>query len=332
MPLDLKRLSPGQRVQDPFLVLEIDQRDSARGSFTTLTLGNCRGRLPTAPFWPRDQARIAGIAVGDVVQVSAELGLYRGARQLRVDSMEPLPRSRVSWRELLPSAGDPAPDWDTLDRWRHELSRPRVGAVLSLFFDDPKFRSRFEECPASTQGHHAMLGGLLRHTREVATIGMAIAAVCGAEADLVLAGALLHDVGKLEAYAWNGTFAMTDEGALLGHVALGMLMLGRTVAQTTPAPCTARELTLLQHLIASHHGMLEFGAAAPPMTLEAEVLHFADNASAKTTSMAEVLADPDHFTGTSLLSGRSLWQLDRRRAYRGGSDWGAKTERPPSRG
>ena len=73
MPLDLKRLSPGQRVQDPFLVLEIDQRDSARGSFTTLTLGNCRGRLPTAPFWPGDQARIAGIAVGDVVQVRAEL-------------------------------------------------------------------------------------------------------------------------------------------------------------------------------------------------------------------------------------------------------------------
>ncbi len=90
-----------------------------------------------------------------------------------------------------------------------------------------------------------------------------------------------------------------------------------------PAPCTDRELTILHHLIASHHGKPEFGAAVPPMTLEAEVLHFADNASAKTASMADALADPDNFTGEALVSARAFWQLDRRRAYRGGSDWGA---------
>jgi 3'-5' exoribonuclease len=321
-PPDLKRLSLGERLQDPLVVLEVDQRDSARGSFTTFTLGNCHGRLPTAPFWEEDKPRIAGIAVGDVVQVIAEVGQYHGRRQLKLSSIRVLPKMAIDWRQLMPSVGEVTPYWDTLDRWRGEITRPRLRATVALFFEDADFRRRYQECPASTQGHHATLGGLLKHTCEVAAIGRAIAKVCRAEPDLVLAGALLHDIGKLEAYAWDGAFTTTECGALLGHVTLGMLMLERQVAAADPAPCTDRELTLLHHLIASHHGQLEFGAAAPPMTLEAEVLHFADNASAKTASMAEALADPDNFLGDNLVSVRSLWQLDRRKAYRGSSDWG----------
>ena len=78
---------------------------------------------------------------------------------------------------------------------------------------------------------------------------------------------------------------------------LGILMLERRVGEEDPPPCTDQELTCLHHLIASHHGRLEFGAAVPPMTLEAEVLHFADDASAKTASMADAIADPDNFIG-----------------------------------
>src|SRR5205085_5046851 len=112
------------------------------------------------------------------------------------------------------------------------------------------------------------------------------ARTAGADPDLVLAGAMLHDIGKLEAYRWDGPFEMTDPGALLGHVMLGMVMLDRRIGAEPLPPCTADERLMLQHLIASHHGRLEFGAATPPMTLEAEILHFADNASAKAASMA----------------------------------------------
>ncbi len=127
-------------------------------------------------------------------------------------------------------------------------------------------------------GHHAVLGGLLQHTCEVATIGRSVAEACGADPDLVLAGALLHDIGKLEAYRWRAGFETTEAGALLGHVALGLMMLRRRVAERPPPACTDAELLLLLHLIASHHGRLKFGAACPPMTLEAEVLHYADDA------------------------------------------------------
>jgi len=322
-PPDLKQLAPGDRVQDPLLVLEVEQRETARGGFTTLTLGNCHGQLPTAPFWAEDQPRIAGIARGDVAQVIGEVGHYNGRRQLKVSSIRVLPRGTIDWSQLLPSIGDVAPYWERLDRWRGEVQRPRLRRTLDLFYADEDFRRRYQECPASTAGHHAELGGLLRHTCEVAAIGRAIAKVCRADPELVLAGALLHDIGKLESYRWEGAFEFTECGALLGHVTLGILMLDRRVGEEEPAPCTDRELTILHHLIASHHGKLEFGASVPPMTLEAEVLHFADNASAKTASMAAALGDSENFAGSALVSARPIWQLDRRRAYRGGSDWGA---------
>jgi 3'-5' exoribonuclease len=319
---DLARLSVGARVDCPLLVIEVARRESTRGGFTTLTLGNRHGRLATAPFWPDDGPRLAGIERGVVAQVGGEVGQYLGRRQLKVGSIRALTPGTVDWRALLPSVADIGPYWETLDRWRGEIRGPRLRRTLDRCFADDTFRRRFELCPASTSGHHAELGGLLRHTCEVAAIGRAVAKACHADADLVLAGALLHDIGKVEAYRWEGIFETTDVGVLLGHVTLGMLMLARRVAAPEPAPCTEQELVILQHLIASHHGRPEFGAPVPPMTLEAEVLHFADNASAKAASMADALADADNFSGGSLVSAHALWQLDRRRVYRGGSEWG----------
>ncbi len=322
-PPDLKQLVVGDRVQDPLLVVDVEHRDTAKGPFTTLTLGNCHGRLPTAPFWPEDQPRIAGIGRGAVAQVIGEVSQYNGKRQLKVSSIRVLPRGTVDWRQLLPSVGDVAPYWERLDRWIGELRGPRLRRTVDLFYADPSFRRQYEECPGSPVGHHAELGGLLKHTCEVAAIGRAIAKVCRADPELVLAGALLHDIGKLEAYCWDGAFETTECGTLLGHVTLGMLMLERRLAAENPAPCLDYERTILQHLIASHHGRQEFGAPVQPMTLEAEVLHYADNASAKTGSMSEALRDVDNFSGDALVSAKSLWQLDKRRAFRGKSDWGA---------
>jgi len=137
----------------------------------------------------------------------------------------------------------------------------------------------------------------------------------------VLAGALLHDIGKLECYRWDTAFSYTDTGRLLGHVVLGSLMLERRIALEPVPPCSDAGLEQLHHLILSHHGQLEFGAAVCPMTLEAEVLHFADNASAKTASMSDAICAPENFNGEELVTAKTVWQLDRRRAYRGMVDW-----------
>jgi 3'-5' exoribonuclease len=227
----------------------------------------------------------------------------------------------VDQRDLLPSVGDVAPYWKKLDDWRAQVAGPRLARTLSLFFDDLDFRRRFEQCPASIAGHHAQLGGLLKHVCEVAHIGREIARTCKADRDVVLAGALLHDIGKLECYRWDTAFSYTDTGRLLGHVVLGSLMLERRIALEPVPPCSDAGLEQLHHLILSHHGQLEFGAAVCPMTLEAEVLHFADNASAKTASMSDAICAPENFNGEELVTAKTVWQLDRRRAYRGMVDW-----------
>lgn len=325
-PIDLSRLEVGHRLQDPLLVQDVDQRMNGDRPYVILTLGNSTGRVSTAPFWSEDLHKVEGIARGHVVQVIGEVTTYRDRMQLAVTSLRVLPRNTIDWKSLLPSVGDTERYWKTLDDWRGEISGPRLRATLALFYEDEDFRRRYGECPASISGHHAELGGLLKHTTEVAGIARAISRVSRADMDLVLAGVLLHDIGKLESYSWDGWFEYTDRGYLYGHVVLGSLMLDRRVRAADPMPCTDQELDILQHLILSHHGRMEFGAPVTPMTLEAEVLHFADNASAKTASMAEAIAGAENFVGESQVSARTLWQLDRRRAYRGRSDWGRENK------
>jgi len=320
--LDLPSLQVGASVQADLLVLEVLRRDHQTGAYTVLTLGNASGRLQSSPFWASREAEVAGIAKGTVVHVVAKVSSYRDAKQLEVKDIRALAMDAVDWTSLLPSAGDIEPYWKKLDELRTTIRGPRLRAVLDLFYCDDEFRGRFEQCPAATVGHHAELGGLLRHTWEVAYVGRSIAKVYRrADPDLVVAGAMLHDIGKLESYRWTGAFETTDAGSLIGHVALGMLMVERRL-QEAPETCTPGERLLLLHLIASHHGRLEFGATATPMTLEAEILHFADNTSAKAESMSTALVSDELFQGDALVSARGQWTLDNRKVFRGASDWG----------
>lgn len=312
------------------LVLDVELRSTADGNpYTVLELGNSTGSLTTEPFWLERQDQVAGIRRGHVVQVVGEIISYRDTKQVRAVSIRPLPEGVVDPASLLPSVGAVDRYWETLDGWRRDIRKPRLAKVVSLFYDDDDFRRRYQQCPASLRGHHAAIGGLLKHTTEVAAIARTIARACGADQELVLAGVLLHDIGKLESYSWRGLFEYTDAGALVGHVVLGALMFDRRLRELPEPPCTEAEREILLHLILAHHGRLEWGSPVPALTLEAEVLHWADNASAKTASLADALRDAENFPqGMFSTPQRSL---DYRRLYRGGSDWGM-TERETGSG
>ncbi len=321
-PVHLPSLGIGARVDAPLLVLDVAVKSQIGGDpYTLLTLGNRSGRIGTEPFWQERQGEVAGLRSGHVVHVIGEVATFRDRRQLRVSSLRHLPEGAVDPASLLPSVGAVERFWQTLDGWRHEIAKPRLRAVVDLFYEDDTFRRRYEQCPAAPRGHHAALGGLLQHTTEVAAIARTVARAAGADLELVLAGTLLHDIGKLESYRWDTVFDHTEAGRLVGHVVLGALMFQRRLDEQATAPCTPSERELLLHMILSHHGKLEFGSPVTPMTLEAEVLHWADNASAKTASLAEALQDAGNFPGGTVSS--PVWELDRRRVYRGSSDWGA---------
>ncbi|MBI3982776.1 MAG: HD domain-containing protein [Gemmatimonadetes bacterium] len=320
--LHLPSLPSGTRVQDTLLVMEVSTHATDEGHpYTILTLGNSTGEIPTAPFWLEQQDQVAGLRRGHAVQVIGDVVPYRDRRQLKVMSLRLLPAGTVDLRSLLPSVGPVERYWEKLDLRRREIRKPRLARVVNLFYADDGFRERYGQCPASIRGHHARLGGLLKHTVEVTAIARTIGRACGADLDIVVAGALLHDIGKLESYAWDGVFEYTEPGSLLGHVVLGALMLDRRLRAEPEPPCTDRERDVLLHLVLAHHGRLEFGSPIPPMTLEAEVLHWADNASAKTASVADALRDARHLAAGAVTG--PLASLDRRRLYTGASDWGA---------
>ncbi|MEO8478342.1 MAG: HD domain-containing protein [Gemmatimonadota bacterium] len=321
--LDLTLLTVGDDVHHPLLVLDVVAKGGDHPR-TVLTFGNRTGRIDSSPFWAGRDELIRGITKGMLVQVVGSVAAYRDSQQLELTSLRALPKGEVPLSELVPSVGAVDRYWTFLDDIRHRLTAPRLRAAVDLFYADETFRERYEQCPgAPGTGHHATLGGLLQHTSEVVGIARSIARIARADEELVMVGAMLHDIGKLESYSWEtGVFDTTERGRLAGHVAIGAMMFrSRYEAAATP-PCTVEEANLLEHMILSHHGRLEYGSPVRPMTLEAEILHFADDASAKTAAINEAHASREFFPGEERVSTKRIWQLDNRWLFKIGADFG----------
>ncbi len=312
---DIPSAAIGDRVQHEFLVVEREEKKQANGDpFVLLTLGNPSGRLGTAPLWSNQLDWASGAERGKVVQAIGEIVAFHGKRQLRITApLRVLPDNAVRPELFLPRIGVATDQlWDWVDRARAEFKSAALRRAVDLFFADDAFRVEFERTPASVAGHHAAVGGLLLHVTEVATIARNAARVMKANADLVVAGALLHDIGKVRAYdVGPAGFSHTPAGSLLGHVVLGALMLQERLQNVTSAELGGSQRMELLHLILSHHGSLEFGSPVQPMTLEAELLHWADETSAKGNDMAEAIADDEQF-GAGEVSERRPWRVGRR--------------------
>lgn len=318
----LSQAPAGTRVEQEFLIRERVDKVARTGSpFCVLTLANRSGTIDTAPIWSERLDWAAGATKGRVVAVVGEVTLFGDAgnrrRQLELRApLRVLPPEQVDPADFLPRIeADTVQVWDALDRLRGTIKANAVRAAVDLFFADDTFRVAFERTPGAVNGHHAQLGGLLLHVFEVTDIARHIArTVRKADTDLVIAGAMLHDIGKVDAYAVHPEgFAHTTAGLLVGHVTLGALMFDRRLRDSGLALSAAQRDELL-HGILSHHGALEFGSPVQPMTLEAEIVHWADEASAKATDMIDEFRDPDLFPpgDTNDLSARRSWRLGRR--------------------
>ncbi|MBY0490331.1 MAG: HD domain-containing protein [Gemmatimonadaceae bacterium] len=321
-PISLAQAPVGTRVEQEFLVRDRAEKVTRTGNpFVVLTLANSTGVIETAPIWSERLEWAQGAEKGKVVAVIGEVAMFgdAGARRRQLDLKAPL-------RVLLPEQFDPtaflpridAPTeqvWDALDKLRGSIKSARVRAAVDLFFADDAFRVQFERTPGAVNGHHAQLGGLLLHVFEVTDIARYIArTVRKADQDLVIAGAMLHDIGKVEAYAVNPEgFSHTTTGMLLGHVTLGALMFDRRLRDSR-VPFTDAQRDELLHFILSHHGALEFGSPVQPMTTEAEIVHWADEASAKATDFIDEYRDAELFPPgeTNEMSAKRSWRLSRR--------------------
>lgn len=325
---NISALTPGERVQCDFLVYERTDKKTANGDpFAILSLGNSTGRIDTAPIWSDKLSWAEGAVRGAVVQAIGDIAVYgrngSSKRQLSITApLRVLPSEQVDQLAFMESVGDCTRLWDWVDEQRQKMRSTTLRNVVDIFFASDEFRIRFEQTPASTAGHHAKLGGLLLHTFEVASIARATArTTTRANQDLVFAGAMLHDIGKVEAYEVGlAGFSHTPCGLLLGHVVLGALMLERELACLGYQPCTRGQLLELQHMILAHHGSLEFGSPVQPMTTEAEIVHWADEASAKASDMMDSIEDAANFVSGGAVSDGKPWRV-RRHVYRRPYEW-----------
>jgi 3'-5' exoribonuclease len=165
-------------------------------------------------------------------------------------------------------------------------------ALLDAFFGDEEFAAAYGRSPAATEYHHAYVGGLLEHSVSMARSAATLAAERGAELDrdLLVAGALLHDLGKVCEMTAGPAFDYTDAGRLVGHIVLGCIEADRRMAAIADFPAQTRLHVL--HLLASHHGQKEFGAPVLPATPEALALHHLDNLDAKVRAAADAEPKP----------------------------------------
>lgn len=321
--LDLATLAVGARVQHELMVRTREDKVTKNGDpYAVLQLGNATGQI-SANVWKEQLPYLEGVKSGSVVQVIGTVKTYQGRRQLEISApLRVVAASAVNIDEFLPRITvDTAKLWETVDKWRGEMKSPALRAAVDLFFADDEFRARFERAPGAPRGHHALIGGLLLHVVEVGTIARATAKVMRGDVDLVTAGALLHDIGKVETYTIGaGGFDFTPGGYLLQHIVLGSLMLDRRLRTLPEGTLSEAQELELQHFIQSHHGIQEHGAAVRPMTLEAELLHWADQSSANGNNFNDAMEDPELFPGDEEFSVRKAWRLDRK-VWRRRHEW-----------
>jgi 3'-5' exoribonuclease len=263
---------------------------SKPGQYLSLTLADATGEI-TARMWDDAEEAAALFAEGDAVTVRAVVEEYRGQKQLVIERLKAAEQKEMDAAELVPSSSQ---DIDELRERLLEIvagvSNPHLKALLGEFFGDPDFVDCFCRAAGAKALHHSYLGGLLEHTVGVLEVLETVARVHPElDRDLLMAGGLLHDLGKVTELECRASIEYTDTGRLVGHTVLTDRMVNKVIDRIEGFPeDLANRLT---HLLLSHHGQREYGAPVLPMTAEACALHYADNLDAHVQYFGQVIAD-----------------------------------------
>ncbi|MRR53008.1 MAG: HD domain-containing protein [Deltaproteobacteria bacterium] len=246
------------------------------------------------------------------VRLKAKATVYLGKMQLIISDLACVADSKVALEDFLPEGDrDAAEMLVELSALVESCSDCHLRRLLLSFVEDPAFLELYRTAPAAKGMHHVYLGGLLEHSLSVARLVDQIMPLYPQlQRDLLIAGALLHDVGKVREMTYLRSFDYTDEGKLLGHISIGVEMIHEKIVQLDGFP--AELAMLLKHMILSHHGQYEFGSPKRPKTIEATVLNYLDDLDSKIngirTHMRKELANHSRWTGYHRLYDRYFYK------------------------
>jgi 3'-5' exoribonuclease len=291
----VQQLADGDTLDDVFLVAEKQMRANRQGNlFLQLQLCDRTGGI-SARMWNATEHHFRTFEAGDFLRIKGKVQLYQGSLQVLFTNFEPVPRDRVELGDFMPRTEQ---DVDRLFERLRSLLRPEQPALRALtecFLMDEPLMSGFCRAPAGIRNHHAYVGGLLEHVVTMLEVADRILPLYPeVNRDLLLLGILLHDIGKVRELTFENILGYSDEGQLLGHLAIGIELLNEKLAQVpklTGEPFPAELALRLKHMILSHHGSYEFGSPRLPMTPEAVALHYLDNLDAKLHSFTREIRD-----------------------------------------
>jgi len=283
-------LQADQPVTSFFLVCEKEIRTGSTGrSYLRLELGDRTGTIE-AKMWEKFEDLVATFDRDDFVKVQGRIEAYRGKPQIIVDRIRPAPDTEVDLADFFPHTAE---DVDALhaELRRHVsgMSNPWLRRLLESILDDPDLSARLKRAPAAKTMHHAWLGGLIEHIAGLCRLCTLVAGhYPETDLDLLLTGAILHDIGKTEELSYERSLGYTDPGQLLGHIVQGLAIVGRKIDAIAGFPSALR--SLVEHLIISHHGRYEFGSPKLPAFREALMLHYLDDLDSKMAAIRASLA------------------------------------------
>ena len=269
------------QVDEVFLVKEKITAMAKNGKpYLTLRLMDKSGEVD-AKVWDNVDEVGALFERNDFLAVRAKASVYLGKLQLVISDLKRVPDEQVALADFLPETPRDIEEMAAeLLALLETLTNPHLKGLLNAFFADPEFMALYKMAPAAKGMHHVYLGGLMEHSLAVAKLVDAITPLySGLNRDLLVAGALLHDVGKVREMSYVRAFDYTDEGKLIGHITIGVEMVHERIAGLPEFP---RDLAMLvKHLLLSHHGQYEYGSPKRPKTLEATVLNYLDDLDSK---------------------------------------------------
>jgi len=278
-----------------FLCARKDVRSGRNGGeYLDIVLQDVSGEIRAKVFQDVDAVK-QEFDAGEFVKVQGRSNLYQGRVELILDRIRRVMPDRDAadgFREedCIPCAPRPIDEmWQELQDRLAGVQDPGIRTLLTRIVD--RHADRLKVWPAARQVHHAYRSGLLEHVLKIMDVATFLAGQYGARRDLVIAGALLHDIGKLQELAYDVTTDYSVEGNLIGHITLGTAMLHDALRDQPDFP---RELAIeIEHLILSHHGALELGSPVKPMTIEALILAATDDLDAKLHQVRRHLAADD---------------------------------------
>lgn len=297
----IAELKPDDTITGVFLVHSKEVRPKKSGDiFLSLMLADKSGEID-AKMWDNAADVADTFDRDDFVKVKGLAQVFQNKLQFTIHKLQRLSDSEVDLADFFPaSKRDAGEMFAELMAHIGSMRNPHLKALLESLMADEEIAAKFRRAPAAKSIHHAWLGGLLEHVLSLIQLGdFAAAHYPDLDRDLLLTGIVIHDIGKIEELEYTRSFQYSDQGQLLGHLMIGLRIVDEKMRRIEGFPPRLR--TLVEHMIISHHGALEFGSPKVPLFLEAMVLHHLDNLDSKVEAMRVALdRDPrieGNFTG-----------------------------------